>query len=201
MNPHFMFNALNTIQEFIITNQQDIASEYLADFADLMRKYLDQSKKEDISVQEELDTLSIYLRLENLRFDGALDYSIEYDEQLDIDSIMIPVMSIQPFVENSIKHGLLHKSGDKKLQIEVRQYGRGYIKCIVTDNGIGRKASAERKKHRATKHQSFATQAIDERLAMLNANQPNRVELEIIDLESDEEALGTRVELTVHIDH
>jgi hypothetical protein len=194
MNPHFMFNALNTIQEFIITNQQNIASEYLADFADLMRKYLEQSKNEKISLQDEIETLEIYLKLENLRFEESLEYSIYTDPQINPYESYIPVMLLQPFIENSIKHGLLHKSDNRKLSIRFENLDENRIKCIIEDNGIGRKASADINKSRF-KHQSFATKALNERLSLLNNETSDQIELNITDLYEGDESSGTRVEI------
>lgn len=197
MNPHFMFNALNTIQEFIVTNQQEIASEYLADFADLMRKYLNQSQNDQIELHEEIETLEIYLRLENLRFDGHLNYNINSRISPGNSDTRIPVMLIQPFVENSIKHGLLHKKGDKKLFIYFETLHEGGVKCTIEDNGIGRKASSEINKGRSIRHQSFSTGANDRRLDIINQNLDREINVKIIDLEENGQASGTKVEIII----
>jgi ligand-binding sensor domain-containing protein len=196
MNPHFMFNALNTIQEFIITNQQEIASEYLADFADLMRKYLDQSRKETVSLNDELETLQLYLRLENLRFDGNLDYTVELNPEIDQSLFEIPVMLIQPFVENSIKHGLLHKQGSKKLSISI-ELRNNDLEIIIEDNGIGRQQSYEFTKAINKNHRSFATTATDQRIALLNNNFNKRIAYQILDLNSNGKPSGTRVQIRI----
>jgi len=191
MNPHFMFNALNTIQEFIMTNQKDVASEYLADFADLMRKYLDQSKKEDITLSEEIETLEIYLGLENLRFDGALNYSVYCTPTINPFETTLPVMLIQPFVENAIKHGLLHKKGDKRLYILFERIDENALRCTIEDNGIGRQASTKIKK--GHQHASFATKALDQKMEMVNKGSHRTISCQILDLTENGEPTGTKV--------
>lgn len=192
MNPHFMFNALNTIQQFIIANEQEIASEYLADFADLMRRYLDQSKQESISLAEEIETLKIYLRLEQLRYGGELQYSIEFDPEIPLGETEIPVMMLQPFIENSIKHGLMHKEGEKKLSICFEHYA-SELRCIIEDNGVGRSASQKINAGKKVGHTSFATSALDERVELINQHFSQKLSIEIEDLHSGQTATGTRV--------
>lgn len=196
MNPHFMFNALNSIQEFIVTNQKDIASEYLADFADLMRRYLNQSQYEEVSLREEIETLELYLRLEELRFEHELTCKVECAPELDIDSEKIPVMLLQPFIENSIKHGLLQKRKPKHLKIWFDRTENGFS-CTITDNGVGRRKSQEinlSRKH----HQSFATSAIEQRLELLNAAKTRPIEAITTDLfDAKGEPAGTMVLLKV----
>lgn len=198
MNPHFMFNALNTIQQYIVTNQKDIASEYLADFADLMRMYLEQSKKDEISLEAELETLKIYLSLESLRLNDQLDYQIECADSIDTYAIQIPVMLIQPFVENSIKHGLLHKKGAKRLSIKFEQNENKTITCTIEDNGIGREVSHHINEKKVIKHNSFATTAIHERIDLINKNLSKNIHIEIIDLKDGETPLGTKVIITLN---
>jgi sensor histidine kinase YesM len=197
MNPHFMFNALNTIQEFILTNQQEVASEYLADFADLMRMYLNQSNEDNVSLAEEEETLRLYLRLENLRFNEDLDYSINIDPTLNKDGTFIPVMLLQPYVENSIKHGLLHKKGTKRLNIEFIKTPNNHLKCTITDNGIGRKASGKINSSKSIGHKSFATGANDHRVDLINQNRDKRIQVDIIDLYEDGIGSGTKVEIYI----
>ncbi len=197
MNPHFMFNALNTIQEFILTNQQDIASEYLADFADLMRMYLNQSKTDYVDLSTEIDNLELYLRLESLRFNNELKYNIEIDPLINKDATMIPVMLLQPFIENSIKHGLLHKKGNKKLSIQFKKIKDDGFKCIIEDNGIGRVSSAKINASKTFKHQSFATSANQSRVDLINQSRDKKISVQTIDLYQDKQASGTRVEIII----
>lgn len=199
MNPHFMFNALNTIQEFIITNQKEVASGYLADFADLMRKYLEQSKQAEITISEEMETLEIYLGLENLRVDGMLKYTLYCEPTLNPYEITIPVMLLQPFIENAIKHGLLHKSGEKHLNIQFCEKGKGRIECSITDNGIGRNASDTIQKNRNVQHVSFATEAIDAKVDLMNKSTDRNLQIETIDLEENGRPSGTRVIISLDI--
>ena len=198
MNPHFMFNALNSIQEFILQNKKELASNYLGDFADLMRSYLQYSQEDYITLRDEIDTLELYLKLEKVRFENEFDYQVTYKESLDIDSIQIPSFLIQPFVENAIKHGLLHKEGAKYIDIQFVLEKGTVLKCIITDNGIGRKASQEINKNR--KHKSFATEASHNRLQLLNQNIGQKIGLEIEDLfDENSQSLGTRVVVTIPI--
>lgn len=195
MNPHFIFNALNTIQEFIITNQKDIASDYLADFADLIRIYLNQSNRQEISLQYELEALTLYLKLENMRFNGALNYSIQVDKDVNADAVKVPLMLIQPYVENSAKHGLMPKKGVKNLQIEVSKYSETQVLCSITDNGIGREASALVNAKKNVKHFSFSTEANKNRIELINYIKKKPIEVKTIDLKIDGKAAGTRVEI------
>ncbi len=200
MNPHFLFNALNTIQEFILTNQKNIAGEYLADFADLMRTYLNQSKNDKIILQDEVDMLRIYLRLENLRFEDSIKYEIQVCPEINPETAEIPVMLVQPFVENSIKHGLLKKKGNRRLTVRFALSGGQTLLCTIEDNGIGRKASAHQKKSplHEQHHRSFATEALNERIDLLNSKYSQKVTFEIIDLyDAGNNASGTRVEISI----
>lgn len=181
MNPHFMFNALNSIQDLVLQQDTENAQLYLGKFSELTRKVLEASGKEFIALDKEVEMLNLYLDLEKLRFGNELQYELSVGPQIDMDETQIPSMIIQPFIENALKHGLLHKQGEKQLSISFTQQGNALI-CTIDDNGVGRKASAEinaRKK----KHQSFATQATNERLRLLNEFYKLHIELEIIDKE------------------
>ena len=195
MNPHFMFNALNTIQDFIVSNKKEIASEYLADFADLMRCYLDQSKHEYISIIEELETLEIYLKLESLRFNNELQYKIHVDEKMNLQ-MEIPVMLLQPFVENAIKHGLLHKTGQKRLSISFFQKKDG-ISIEVLDNGIGRAASEKINKTKVKMHKSFATSAIEKRIELIQKNYKENIQVSTKDITENNLPNGTIVIINI----
>ncbi|WP_445456987.1 histidine kinase [Flavobacterium sp. HNIBRBA15423] len=198
MNPHFMFNALNSIQEFILQNKKELASNYLGDFADLMRSYLQYSQEDYISLRDEIETLELYLKLEKIRFENDFDYEVNYKKNIDVDALEIPSFLIQPFVENAIKHGLLHKEGKKKIIIHFSLESPIILKCEIIDNGIGRKASQEINKNR--KHKSFATEASNNRLQLLNQNIGNKIGLIIEDLyDENEKALGTKVIITIPI--
>ena len=195
MNPHFMFNALNTIQNFILNNDREVASEYLADFADLIRRYLDQSRRDRLALEEEIETLEFYLRLERLRLDGELDHRIERSPDLDPAAETLPTMLVQPFVENAIKHGLLHKrSGPKEVLIRFERQDSRLV-CTVRDNGIGR-AEAARINAGRTGHRSFATSAIDERIRLYNEQAETHIEVDVLDLhDADGIPAGTEVRI------
>lgn len=197
MDPHFLFNALNSVQEYIILNQRDLASDYLTKFADLMRQYLHHSSETSISLENEINCLKTYLELEKIRFEDSFKYKISVADNLNIEQFYIPTMIIQPFVENAIKHGLLHKKKNKILKIDLRKQD-DCIKCVVEDNGIGRKRSRELQSESKTSHQSFAIKTIENRLELLNFDKNEKIGVEIIDLLDDHrKPAGTQVILTI----
>jgi len=195
MNPHFMFNALNSIQEFILLNEKKQANMYMGKFADLMRLTLDQSNKESITLEEELKVLHLYLELEALRFEDKIQYHIQVDNITSTASVSMPAMLIQPYVENAIKHGLMHKQGDKNLLIRF-YVNNNELHCIVKDNGIGRKRATELKEMRQKKYTSFSTGATQKRLSLLNYNKPQTISVNYEDHESEN---GMSAGTTVHI--
>lgn len=192
MNPHFLFNALNTIQSYIYTNDKENASQYLGKFSTLTRMILDMSNKEIVALSEEIKAINLYLELEKLRFEDKLLYHFSIDNNISIETTFIPSMIIQPFIENAIKHGLLHKKNDWLLNITFNKKDNQLVVCI-DDNGIGRKRSEELNKHKS-KHQSFASNANQKRLAILNKGLPQSIALEIVDkTDVHGNALGTSV--------
>lgn len=194
MNPHFMFNALNSIQEFIILNDKQQANMFMGKFSDLMRKVLDMSTKDEVSLDEELATLKLYLELEALRFEENFNYTFNVDESIDITDVYLPSMLVQPYVENAIKHGLLHKQGIKELTINFEEKANSILTCTIKDNGIGRKRSNEMNKLKAKKHTSFATGATQTRLELLNAKRIKAIAVSYNDLVSkDGLPLGTEI--------
>lgn len=199
MNPHFVFNALNSIQDYIISNQKDLAGDYLGKFADLIRTYLAQSTKSSITLEEEINSLNMYLELEKLRFEDTLEYTLEVHIK-NTETIGIPTMLIQPYIENALKHGLFHKKDNRKLFISMTRISKDSLQCIVEDNGVGRKKSNEINKKRAENHKSFALKATTERLDLLNYGSENKIGVHIIDiLDNDKNVLGTRVLLKIPI--
>ncbi len=200
MNPHFMFNALNSIQEIILMNNKREANMYLGKFADLMRITLDQSNKNAISLEDELKSLLLYLELEALRFETHFQYKIDVDDNVFTPDVLIPAMLIQPYVENAIKHGLLHKQGEKQLMIQFKLENEETLLCMITDNGIGRKRSAEINQLRARKHTSFATGATLKRLELLNYGNEQRITVNFEDLKDERgQDSGTKVLLVIPI--
>lgn len=199
MNPHFMYNTLNSIQDLILRNEVKETNYYLSRFSTLMRKILDASEQNEIKLAEEKETLELYLELEKLRFGNDFSYTLYVEPEIDAEDIYIPSMIIQPFVENAIKHGLLHKKGKKRLSVIFRTEGYGLL-CEITDNGIGQMKAAEIKKRGPIQHKSFASSATKKRLELINTTRSEPITLSIIDLFNDSgEALGTQVK--IHIPH
>jgi sensor histidine kinase YesM len=199
MNPHFFYNALNTIQAYIFTNDKKNASGYLAKFSTLTRMILDMSEKEWVTLSEEVNALSLYLELENMRFTEKIQFEIKYND-LDTDGIRLPSMLIQPYVENAVKHGLLHKLKDRELKIVFYvQLEVLYIR--IEDNGIGRQRAQEIRSTHSSGHASFSTKANERRLDILNRMRNRKVSVEFTDLrDSNGHASGTIVTLCIPID-
>jgi ligand-binding sensor domain-containing protein/two-component sensor histidine kinase len=191
MNPHFMYNALNSIQDLVMNGDVKNSNLYLSKFSSLMRKVLDASGADSITLQEEIDILSLYLELEKLRFGDDFQYEISTDPELLTDRVTLPSMILQPFVENSVKHGLLHKKGHKKILIVFKKHAM--LTCIISDNGVGRKRSTEIKNRRAEKHNSFSTQATEKRIELLTHFENKKIEMQTVDLEEEGQARGTQV--------
>lgn len=199
MNPHFMFNALNSIQDFILLNDKVSANTYLGKFSDLMRMVLDMSNKSSISLANEIKALHLYLELEAVRFEDSMEYVVNTSENLDPNEWELPSMIIQPFVENAIKHGLLHKRQNRKLRIEFsKKTDSNLLNVRIEDNGVGRKEAERINKNRVKQHTSFATGATDQRLRLLNQEGKKQIQIEYTDLINDKgEAIGTVVELEI----
>lgn len=198
MNPHFIFNALNSIQEYILTNEKKLANSFLGKFSDLMRLYLDMSNKKSVSLAEEIKAMQLYLELEAMRFEDSFEFNLHVDENLHTDDIQIPPMIIQPYVENAIKHGLLHKRTERKLAVRFLSGENGALVCEVIDNGIGRKHSQELNKIRTKKHTSFATGATQKRLELLNYGLERNIGVTYHDLtDVHGNAAGTKVVITI----
>ena len=198
MNPHFIFNALTSIQEYILLNKSDQASEYLVKFSRLIRMYLEHSKQETINISNEIEALDLYLDLEQERFKD-LQVNLVVDEELKKASYGVPSIFIQPYIENSIKHGLLHKIGKKILDVSIVKKHNNII-CIIEDNGIGRQAANIIRKQRDKSHKSFATSANNQRLNLINKSRKLPIVLEIIDLTLNNVASGTKIIITVPVE-
>lgn len=167
MNPHFIFNALNTIQSYIYLNDKENASNYLAQFSMLTRKILDMSNNETVTLTDEIETLQLYLSLEKMRFEDSLSYDITIAPNLKVNDIKIPSMLIQPYVENALKHGLLHKKTNRNLSILFEQDSQ-FLVIKIDDNGVGRKKANELNSIKDHKFNSFSTEANQKRLTLLN---------------------------------
>ena len=137
MNPHFIFNSLNSIQHFITTQEKEEALNYLSKFSKLIRKILENSRENTVSISNELQLLELYIQLEQLRFSNKFDYHITVDEKIDMENTEIPPLLIQPYIENAILHGLINKNGKGDLWLSLER-NNGFLNCKIEDNGIGR---------------------------------------------------------------
>lgn len=200
MNPHFIFNTMSLIQGKVLNGLKEEANDQIQYFSSLLRKVLDFSSKETILLQDEIEVLQKYLFIEKSRFDGALNYSITVNEAAKQEMIRIPSLLTQPFVENAIRHGLMHKSGEKILTIDFL-LNEDLLTISIKDNGIGRKASEEFNKVRRKDHQSFAVEANQKRIDLLNATRQHHITLTIIDHYNEHNiAAGTSVIIQVPLD-
>ena len=194
LNPHFIFNALGAIQYAIRENDSARAEHFLTSFASLMRLFLESSKKKHISVAEEIELISKYVELEQLRFNNRFDFVFNIDDKIDIYNTEIPSLLFQPFVENAINHGLFHKKNQGLLQINIDIEEDKLLHCVIEDNGIGRVKSAEIKKRSLNNHVSRSTQIVNERIEILQKVEDLDLNIEIQDLLE-----GTRVVLDIPI--
>jgi ligand-binding sensor domain-containing protein/two-component sensor histidine kinase len=199
MNPHFIFNALNSIQAFIFLNDKQAANVYLGKFSSLIRRTLDMSQHETISLDEEIELLENYLSLEAMRFQNLLSWDIEVAPRLESHNVLLPPLLLQPYVENAIKHGLSSKvakvAGDRHIHIYFKQEMENLI-CTIQDNGIGRANAQDLLKQRNPHHLSFSTSATEQRLALLNNGRKQKIYVEYEDI-VDGEARGTIVNIII----
>jgi two-component sensor histidine kinase len=165
MNPHFLFNSLNTLHNFILLNDIENASDYLIKFSKLIRKILDSNMHGTIPLDLEIEILERYLEIENLRFEKNINYTIILDDAVVPSVVHIPIMMLQPFIENAIWYGLLNKQGEKKITISFSLFESNYIYCIIEDNGTGRKKDSATS---IVEKKSLATTFIMQRLDLLN---------------------------------
>lgn len=201
MNPHFFYNALNTLQSYILSNEKKQAVEYLSKFSNLTRTILEMTEKDFITVSDEIKTLKLYLDIEQARFEEDFSYKISTNSELDNEHIKIPTMLLQPYLENAIKHGLLHKQGKKELQISFEKTN-DILKIIIDDNGIGRVKSAELNAIKNKNHVSFATEATQNRIDLLNQYTHKNISVVTIDKTNAlEQSLGTTVIFEIPISY
>jgi hypothetical protein len=196
MNPHFIFNALNSIRRYILENDVDNADFYLSSFAMLMRRVLENSKQEYVSLEQEIETLKLYLELEKMRFDESFSFAIEIDEKLILSRTFVPTMLIQPIIENSIWHGLAPLKQNGKLTLSFKQKSKRTVLCVVQDNGIGRQKAAEISRKRRG-HKSTGIKNLTERITLINEIGYMKIDMNTIDLfDTKGNSTGTKVELT-----
>ncbi|RYG06102.1 MAG: GAF domain-containing protein [Chitinophagaceae bacterium] len=200
MNPHFIFNCLNSINRYIVKSDQATASLYLTRFAKLIRLILDNSNSKNVILANELEALKLYIEMEALRFDKKFSYSIVIDESVRADTVEVPPLIIQPYVENAIWHGLLHKETEGYLLIFVSRLSENMIQCIIEDNGIGRDKANELKSKSAVTRKSLGMKLTENRLSLLNKYAELTASVDIIDLRDDRKiAEGTKVVLKIPI--
>jgi len=194
MNPHFIFNALNSIQSLVLKGDVDNSYTYITKFANLVRRTLNYSDKEFIDFSEEIKLIELYLTLEQLRFKEDFEYTINTN---NIDDVMIPPMLIQPFIENALVHGLLHRSGSKRIQLDFQL--DDVLICTITDNGVGRAKAKAIKDRQRTNHESFSVNAIRTRFEILQRYHKGSLGFTYEDLMQNAEPTGTSVVLRIPV--
>ena len=189
MNPHFVFNSINSMLSLIMARDNDKAIDYLTKFSKLIRLILENSVTGYVLLKKEIDLLCLYMELEMLRFEGRFSYDIIVGDEIDITVETIPSMIIQPYIENSIRHGFSKSTKPGKIHLKFSKEVAN-IRCEITDNGIGRKKSEELKKEKKIIHKSLGMKVTGERMNLLNSS------VSIVDLfETDGSPAGTKVVL------
>ena len=199
MNPHFIFNTLNSIQYYVFKNDKISSNNYMTKFAKLIRMTLENSRFTSIPIKEEIEALSLYLELESLRFKGKFDWEINVDEEIDTLLYKMPTMLIQPFVENSIGHGLMHKEGKGHVSVDLKLDDE-VILCTIEDNGIGRDRARAIKKQKENSHNSLGTTITESRIRLVNSLYGQNMKVIYTDLKDENgNPLGTRVQISVPV--
>lgn len=194
MNPHFIFNCLNSIKLYTLENDSQTASEYLTKFSQLIRLVLENSRSEKVTLQKELETLKLYIELEAMRFKDKVQYQINVVPHIDQQYIEIPPLLLQPYVENAIWHGLMHKPEGGNITIDITQPEEYLLHIEITDDGIGRDMAKEHKSKSATRQKSFGLKMTSERLDAINHIYQTKTEVKIVDLvDTEGNAAGTNV--------
>jgi len=197
MNPHFIFNALNSVNSFIASNDERTANRYLTDFSKLMRSVLENSEEDFISLAKEIELLELYTKLEHFRFQDKFEYNISIDDTIVIDDFVIPPMLLQPYIENAVWHGLRYKEEKGLLQINLKALTNNELQIIIEDNGVGRTKSKALKTDHQKKQNSKGMGNIKKRVAILNEMYADKVDVYIEDIVDDG---GTKVVLTLKKD-
>ncbi|MHA7842368.1 MAG: tetratricopeptide repeat-containing sensor histidine kinase [Winogradskyella sp.] len=199
MNPHFIFNALNSVNSFIAANDERTANKYLSDFSQLMRAVLENSEEDFIPLKKEIELLQLYTKLEHFRFQDKFDYSIDVDERVNIEEFQIPPMLLQPYIENAVWHGLRYKTEKGHLNITVKPKSQDEITITIADDGIGRTRSKQMKTENQKKQNSKGMNNIKKRVAILNEMYKDKVDVMINDFQASEDT-GTKVIVTIKKD-
>jgi tetratricopeptide (TPR) repeat protein len=194
MNPHFLFNSLNSIKLYIINNEKKNAVHYLNKFSKLVRKILEASSQREISLAEELETVSLYMNIENIRFSNEINFNVYVKDDINTHNVKIPSLILQPFLENALWHGLSSKDGPKNIDLEIKKGKNGFIEIIITDNGVGRDAAEKIKDSKVLKRKSVGIDITKERLANFSRDYENYFHVEIIDkFDDDTNPIGTQI--------
>ncbi len=196
MNPHFLFNSLNSIKHYIIKNKKEDASYFLSKFSKLIRKILENSQKQVISLKEELEVMQVYLEIENMRLEKEITLDIIIDIDIETSNLMIPPLLLQPFIENAIWHGLALKEGNKRIKIKVEE-ANDLITICVMDNGIGREKAALNRAAKMIEKASLGIQLTKERLEAFTENLSKKASLRYEDLYEERKPSGTKVFITI----
>lgn len=194
MNPHFVHNSLNAIQYYIQRNDVETSEAYLAKFSKLMRQFFEYSRKQQITVSNEIKLLENYLQIEKLRFEESLSYQIIVDPKLDIEEAYLPSMLLQPIVENAINHGLFHKKGKGLVTIEFYFLDENSFKVTVIDDGIGINKSLLNNK-KTKNEEAHASSVIEERIHFLKESKELDIVFSMVDRSSNSKLTGTEVTL------
>ncbi len=191
MNPHFLFNSLNSINNFVLKNDIEKASDYITKFSKLIRVILNSSSSPTTSLTEELAVLALYVKLEQMRVNGGFDYIVSVDENLKLDHIKVPTLFLQPFIENAIWHGIMKKEGEKEIELSIKE-DQGNVLCIIRDNGIGINKARELDQI-TQKKRFFGTETTENRIRVLHQNKSVTIETKDI---SDGIKTGTEVSIS-----
>lgn len=197
MNPHFIFNSLNSIKLYIINNEKENAVYYLNKFSKLIRKILMASKEKEISLNDELETMKLYMNIENIRFSNEIDFNINVDESINTEITKVPSLILQPFLENALWHGLSSKTEGKKIDLNVVKNTSNFITIEIIDNGIGRIASRKIKENKKLKRKSVGIDITKARLANFSKAFSESYSLDIEDLYTNEIPSGTKISLLI----
>lgn len=197
MNPHFIFNALNSVNSFIAKNDERAANKYLSDFSKLMRQVMENSKYDLVPLQSEIDILKIYIQLEHFRFSDKFDFEFIIDDSIETDEIEIPPMLIQPYIENAVWHGLRYRTSKGELTVELKAQDT-YVEFTISDNGIGRKKSQELKTDNQKETKSTGMKNIESRLNIINEVNKMALKVDVSDFDTLNET-GTIVKIQIPI--
>ena len=180
MNPHFLFNSLNSINNFVLKNEVEKASDYITKFSRLIRVILNSSSSATSSLAEELGILSLYVKLEQMRVTGGFDYIVNVDDKINLENIKVPPLFLQPFIENAIWHGIMKKEGEKAIELTIKE-DNGNVLCVVLDNGIGIN-NAKKIEHMSQKRRFFGAEATENRIRILYKNKDVHIETKDISI-------------------